>query len=395
MNQTVLIISPVPSHPQNAGNRARVFKLISCLKALGYGVHFAHIQETLGDADAMFRDWGADYHPIPYQSPITKSKARLSKRLDARILRRVKAFLGDDPRYNFQVDDWYDPGIDSYLAELAAKLQPDIVIAEYVFFSKGLDCFGPQTLKVIDTHDVFSNRYQLYLKKNQPPRWFSTSEREEIKGLRRADVVFSIQDQEASFFASRLQRQKVIAVGHFIDLVPPQPRAQTNKLLFVGSSNPINVQGVKYFLDHVFNAIIEQLPGIQLILGGGVCEGVPAHRNCLKIGRIENLEAHYLNADLVINPVLFGTGLKIKNIEALGFSKPLVTTSAGAAGLEDGIGQAFSVADTPQAFASTIVRLLANRMEYQTLAKNAFEFAQRWQETQLKNLSLGLSGYPS
>jgi glycosyltransferase involved in cell wall biosynthesis len=53
-----------------------------------------------------------------------------------------------------------------------------------------------------------------------------------------------------------------------------------------------------------------------------------------------------------------GAGLKIKNVEALASGLPLVTTGEGARGIADVAGDAFLVADDPDAFASACLRLL-------------------------------------
>jgi len=56
----------------------------------------------------------------------------------------------------------------------------------------------------------------------------------------------------------------------------------------------------------------------------------------VKLGETAELDSAYDKADIVINPIRFDTGLEIKNIEALGYSNPLVTTSTGAEGMEIG-----------------------------------------------------------
>ncbi|MBR9704033.1 hypothetical protein GOV12_01370, partial [Candidatus Pacearchaeota archaeon] len=38
----ILVISPTPTHPQNAGNRARVYDLLRNIKNLGYEIHLVY-----------------------------------------------------------------------------------------------------------------------------------------------------------------------------------------------------------------------------------------------------------------------------------------------------------------------------------------------------------------
>ncbi|MDX2240837.1 MAG: glycosyltransferase family 4 protein [Leptolyngbyaceae cyanobacterium bins.302] len=382
----ILVISPIPSHPHNAGNRARVYSLLTALETMGHQVHFAHIQETPGDELTMQMYWGDRYYPIAYTAPLTTRKS-FPKRLEQRLWRKFKALLGDDPRYNYQIDDWYDPAISEVLSELGQSLQPDVVMVEYVFFSKALECFPNVSLKLIDTHDIFAGRYQLYLAERKSPQWFSTNRQQEDRGLRRADKIIAIQEKEARLLGQRIGSDRIVTVGHLVPIDPVQRPADTCNLLFLGSMNPINVHTIEYFLREVFPLCKAKIPGIRLILAGEVGQAIDDRDDCLKLGSVDALRTAYAQADIVINPILFGTGLKVKNIEALGFGKPLVTTSVGATGLEDGIGSAFLVADTPKQFAAEIVDLHNSIDRYNQLALQAEQFAQRWNKLCLSSLS--------
>ena len=43
MNKHVLIVSPIPSHPQFQGNSARIFRLNRMFQLSGYQVHFISV----------------------------------------------------------------------------------------------------------------------------------------------------------------------------------------------------------------------------------------------------------------------------------------------------------------------------------------------------------------
>jgi glycosyltransferase involved in cell wall biosynthesis len=386
MSKRIMVISPVPSHPQNAGNRARVYNLLTNLRNTGYVVYFVYIQETPGDEKSMQQYWGNKFYSIPYRRPQTAFKKPLTG-LYGRILGKVQSIVGTNSSFNYMIDDWYDDSINETLIRLSREIDPDIVIVEYVFFSKALECFGKKVLKIIDTHDIFADRYKLYLKNNQTPQWYSTTESEEDKGLKRADVIIAIQQKEANVFSKRLKDKKIITVGHLVSLHPYQKRNSKNTILFIGSSNPINIYGINYFIKNVFPQIKSRFRDAQLILVGEICNEVDSFDGCLKLGSIENLEYAYDLADLVINPILFGTGLKIKNIEALGYSKPLITTPVGAEGMEEGAGSAFLVADSPEKFVQIITKLFLDTELYENLSRGAYNFAKEWNQRYLKALT--------
>jgi glycosyltransferase involved in cell wall biosynthesis len=87
---------------------------------------------------------------------------------------------------------------------------------------------------------------------------------------------------------------------------------------------------------------------------------------------------------VVVAPLRFGTGLKIKCIEALAYGKALVTTSSGAEGLAHGGGDHLCIADTAEAFANAVADLLVNVERRGQLEHNALGFARRWQDQQMQ-----------
>jgi glycosyltransferase involved in cell wall biosynthesis len=362
----ILLISPTPTHPPTAGNRTRIDALLSGLKQCGHEVYFCHIQNERGDEAAMKRRWGDKYIAVPYNRP----RSAL-----ARWKKWISALFDKAARYTYAIDDWYDPSIDAKVTSLHERLKFDVVVVEYVFFSKVLQLFGDDVLKIIDTHDVFTDRYKSYLKNGQVPRWFSTTRNGEAKGLNRADIVVAITDKERDFFAG-LTAKRVITVGHTVALSEPaRPEDLEQHLLFVASDNPINTGGINQFIAKSFPAIRARVPEVKLVLAGSVCKGVADHPGVVKLGRIEDLGPVYQAAAVVINPVLFNTGLSIKNLEALGYARPLITAPVGVDGLEDGAGTAFLVAADDEEFGRHAVRLLLDPDFAGRLARHARDYA--------------------
>ena len=92
-------------------------------------------------------------------------------------------------------------------------------------------------------------------------------------------------------------------------------------------------------------------------------------------GYIDNLEDAYKENHIIINPVFFGSGLKIKNVEALCYGKPLVTTSVGAQGIEEGSNNAFMLCDKYEDMYHCICSLIENEELRNNLSEKAYQFA--------------------
>jgi len=365
MSDDVLVISPTPSHPQTAGNRARIFSLLSSIVSLGYNVHFLHVNKEDGDTGAMQNYWGDRFYSFDYRRPNNQFR-----QLNRRIRRRLKL----PGAYTYGIDEWYDPNLDDFIAKLTSKNCFKAVMVEYVFLSRALECFDADVLKIIDTHDVFTDRHLHYLSIGERPRWYSTTVREEVNGLNRADIIIAIQQNEADYFASITQR-KVITVGHIIE---PR-RAQENsivpgRILLLGSNNKINLQGAKNFIKEILPKVKSKLPYTELVVAGSICEGLCDHKNVVRLGVLDNLSTAYESAAIVVNPMQFGTGLKIKSLEAMSYSKPLVTTPTGAEGIEEGSGKAFMLATSDKEFADCIVQILDQPKLAKKLSVSAYVF---------------------
>ena len=86
----------------------------------------------------------------------------------------------------------------------------------------------------------------------------------------------------------------------------------------------------------------------------------------------------------------FNTGLSIKNLEALGYSKPLVTSSVGSEGIGSGANSAYLVAENAQEFSSAVIKILTDENYAKQLASAAGQYAYDWNKTVIQQLVVAL-----
>jgi len=360
----LLVITPEATHPTNKGNRARIADLCERAAGLGWEVHLAHIEQTRGDREAMLQHWGAAYHPIPYRYPPS---------VQARAVRRLRGALTSD--YELAIDDWYDEEVDTYLEALQQQYAFDAVMVEYAHQSRAFQMFGPDVLKILDTHDSLAHRFARQRELGLRRTGFSTTPEEEAIAFSRADVVLAIQDLERDEFQSRSERE-VVTVGHRVPVLarlPGEPRE--NRLLFLGSRNQANVDGIEFFLEEVWPHVSAD---VELLIAGPVCDIVAIPPDVKTMPVVEDVAAAYEQANIAIVPNRFGTGLKIKAIEAMGRGMATVATRIGAEGLEEAHGNGLVVADTAEELVRAIQALLRDDSERAAVAGSALEFARKW-----------------
>jgi polysaccharide biosynthesis protein PslH len=383
----VLIVSPVPTDPPTAGNRARVSNLLSALEDLGHHVSFAYAPYEEFDPGAMRSRLHHRLHilkagkpPFPLPGIIPRARRRI-----ARSLRLSSMYLS-------LVDEWFDDHLLPQIKCLHEVENFEVALIVYVFMSKVISVLPKSVRTIIDTNDLMGDRHKTYLNSGLQPQWFSTKPKKEIQALNRANAVIAIQEGEADYFRRHLSSE-VFCVGH---IPPPNSRALPDswgaRLLFVGSANPINIQGLEWFVTSVLPKIRAEMPNCELAIAGPAARERTWPNGVIALGQLESLEKAYAEATVIINPVIFGTGLAVKSIEALGFGKPLVTTTAGARGLGSEFSSALSIVQNENEFAQSVLRLLQNKAERDELSGNGLAAVHSWRRRQLANLDAAVRG---
>lgn len=148
----------------------------------------------------------------------------------------------------------------------------------------------------------------------------------------------------------------------------PQP----DSLIFTGSFRYFaNHEAMVWFLDEIYPLVQAQRPAVGLtITGDHAGLALPPATNVTLAGFVDDVHALIAGAWCSIVPLLSGGGTRLKILEAMALGTPVVATSKGAEGLDARAGEHLLVADTPQAFAAAVVRLLDDAELRARLARN-------------------------
>ncbi len=158
----------------------------------------------------------------------------------------------------------------------------------------------------------------------------------------------------------------------------PIVREEVATIGFIASEYPPNVDAIRFFIQNCWPEIIAIFE-VSLNIYGNVCRFVPSGiRNVNLKGHILDQQQAYKECDIMINPVRFGAGLNIKNIEALASGLPLLTTTHGSRGLEEVCGTAFLCADSSTELIRKIKELITNAALRKALSSEALKFAEHF-----------------
>ncbi len=320
----ILVVSPTPSHPQDAGNRARIHAVLSDLKAAGHRITLCLLdREKIAPEhfESMRNTWD-ELILVPHDRALEKPS------LGAR----------------FGLDDWVQPALEEELATLAVRRPGfDMVLVEYVFLSRAFTFFPPPNLrapapvlKLLDTHDQFGGRDKRLRELGLAPSFFFTTQAEEARGFARADLVLAIQDEERAAFEA-YSPKPVLTLGHIPAGNRPQlpPRAPDGRFVvgYLGSSNPMNTRALDRFLAALDLPALAAA-GAEIRIAGSAAKHLAPAPGLSLMGPVQDPDELYAQVDLVVNPHEGGTGLKIKTVEALSRGRPVAGTAEAFAGLE-------------------------------------------------------------
>jgi len=374
MKKTVLIITHVQPVPANAGDSLRLNNLIRFFKEQEYRVvclfkdwfSTEYIEDELNDLiDDVF--FCKDYNSL-----ITKFN-KPYKILKIIQKNKIKACFDS---LNMHVA----------VKQLYKQFKPTVVIAQYIFMAPYLKHIPEDVLKIIDTIDVFA-RKQEEVCKHGVEFPLACTEEEERKYLLNGNLILGIQPQETEMLQGIVPNRKVINVG--VDMPCnistnlPEKNGRTEKrILIVAGGNPNNVHGVNQFLRDSWSEISKADSGISLRIVGAVCKHIPKELvtdGVVLAGIVDDLSLEYKNADIVINPVVAGTGLKIKTIEAMSYGKPIISTPNGVEGVVvAGHDVLPFVVVEPNEFADKIIQLLQSEREIANLQRAVHEYTKKY-----------------
>ncbi len=422
MKNRILFATDVPFWQASTGAEQRILAMHRFLESQGHdcAVFF------LGEISPVEKEQVASHSIQLFESSSQRPPEKLLNRVkwyaDATINQarnwlyqsRIDGTDADGPP-SLILDDFKWPWAITRFAEVVDQFMPTAIIVEYIkmaYLLQGLSekqCASVTTL--IDTHDVLHMRAEQFFAHGFP-HWLRIDKEEEAAVLRKFDNVIAIQDQEAATFREMVGDQaNVITVGHAVESETihsldyrSQNPAERITVGYIGSKNFSNWQAIREFLNCAWPAVLHKHDATcNLIIAGGICDwfdkdddGNPialehpnpksadsvaqfeAHalKNVKLLGRIDRIEEFYDQIDVVINPVQFGTGLKIKNAESLRFGKLLITTTNGFNGMPEATRLACMVVETVNEMGLAINSICNDLSAIRPMQKLALQLSQ-------------------
>lgn len=269
-------------------------------------------------------------------------------------------------RYNQSLYDYKNIAKLELLARQVKNKVYGSIILNYATHTHYFDLFDDKPIKILDTHDRLSNRYKIFTDHGEKPAgWKSLTPSDERKAINKADVVWAITENEKDHFINMTESRtpRVLTVPHLAKFKPVESEQEENSknVLVVSGKGKINISGINWFLENVWPEVTDIVPEANLLVAGSICDKedmLSPAKNVHYFGRYDQPEHVYSKADICINPMLYGTGLKIKTLEALSLGKRVISTREGAAGLMRFSGKGLHCTDSASKWIQLLTRYL-------------------------------------
>lgn len=271
------------------------------------------------------------------------------------------------------------------LAQILQQEEFDVVHVESIFLTPYLPVIRrySRASVILRAHNVEHLIWRRASSSERNPfkRWYlkhlsltlAAYEREHINEY---DGVISITENDAAQLRGMGCRKPMEAIPFGITPeTPAQAEEEPNSLFHLGSMDWMpNQEGVKWFLSRVWPQVHERMPQWVLYLAGRRMPSELMNMNKEGVRVVGEVpDAMYFMASKQINvvPLLSGSGIRVKIIEAMSLGKTVITTTVGAEGIGCANGRDVLIADTPEEFVEQLQRCADDPDLCHRLGRNA------------------------
>lgn len=275
---------------------------------------------------------------------------------------------------SYHVKRYVNPQFAERLKAILQREQFDVVHVESIFLTPYVPLIRrySQAKVILRAHNVEHLIWKRVAQSTRPgfKRWYLkhlslTLRAYELEHLADYDGIVCITRNDADYFRSNGCRRPITHIPFGIPLpeTPDNPETpESNSLYHLGSMDWMpNLASIRWLLDEVWPVVHREVPQAHLYLAGrkmpaawmrAQIDGVTV------VGEVPDARQFIAGKQINVVPLLSGSGIRVKIIEAMSMGKAVVTTTLGAQGIDYTDGEHLLIANTPEEFAQQIKRLL-------------------------------------
>ena len=291
------------------------------------------------------------------------------------------------------------------LEELLKKNKYDVVQLEGLFLSMYIPTIRKYSAALISmrAHNVeyliwerMALNTNSVVKKKYLQLLAARLKREEIAALNQVDCIVPISSvDEASYQKLGAKVPMLVCTGGVDEdlLLFATQSTEVNSIFHLAAMNwQPNLQAADWLLEKIWPLLKNKFPDLKLYLVG---KDMPAkyfklENQQLQVnGAVANAFDFMLSKNIMLVPLLSGSGMRIKIVEGMALGKVIVSTRIGAEGIDYTHKKNILIADTAEDFASAVELALTQKELYQSISTNARQLVkEKYTNTSIVNALL-------
>ena len=380
--KSILIITSFLPYPIHSGGEQAQFNMIEALrKNCKIGIIFPLNRDNrVADVEALSLLWPeVRLFPFPLISQYTHTPFLIQKArrfLYKKLLHKVSLVKDALDRTDFLTSKAYVDFINKAIAET----KPDIIQVEFI---QNLNIGGllPKSLKKIFVHHeigfVMTDRMLKNVSlTNKQQNKKKQKKRQEIARLNQYDGIITLTETDKDVLEKSGVKPPIYVSPAAVNTREKEYDGWNGLIVFVGGYyHRPNQEGMDWFLREVIPCVDwSKYPQTQLkVVGLGWPTSYEGNFNGLTVhltGYVDDLSEH-VSRTLMIVPLLTGSGMRMKILDASALSVPFVSTSVGAEGLNFSDGDTCMIADGAIDFAQALEKLMNDHSLREAIARKA------------------------
>jgi glycosyltransferase involved in cell wall biosynthesis len=225
---------------------------------------------------------------------------------------------------------------------------------------------------VVDMHDMQSTRVKSdvlpTIERSRRKKYLDSFIKSEKAGLDNCSIAISISPVETQAIKEfYTPKAELVTLKASDDPKLLDTAAFLYDIAFIGSNSAPNVDGLVWFIQDVFPIISQDHPAVRFLVQGNInrnklvksaIESSKHNKKIIQQGFVDSLDDVYKTAKVIICPIRYGTGMKIKVVEGMAYGKALVGTPVAFEGIDVSMGLACETQDHD--FAATTLAFITN-----------------------------------
>lgn len=307
-----------------------------------------------------------------------------------------------------EVDQWYAIAASQELEEVITKFQPDIVIFEEIWLYQYLNIVKNIVKRhkcriIFDNHNVEAELLQQRYR-SMKARRAQVKEKIEVPKIksierdfiRQADQVWLCSESDTNLLQKwygQISHSQIISNGinvAYYDNVRlgkshcnPELDDGSKTLIFIGSFSYIpNIEAAKLLINQIYPKLQKVYPDCRLLIVGKnppqkIRETAQAYSGIIFTGKVPDVRPYLAAANVVVTPLLQGSGTRLKILEAFAAGRPVVSTTKGVEGLKVTDGEHLLIRDSVEDLVAGVSQLWSEPMLREKLVCSAYELVKQ------------------